>query len=338
LAEASGDPVAQIIAAVARLFVGWIHEPAAHLWTDYLDLVDRGVAATDDPHLRGMAAIHMSWGASATGDRLRFFAALDQIRESATVLSGPRLPTWALWLEAMDAARRGDWRRSIESAAAARDLCFDRVIGANVLSLFLGIAAIHQGTVDELQAIRRGVAADPRLASGVLVRAFTALLAALVGDADAASDELEALLADPLFGDHPLHLPTLGLAARAAARAGDVRTARIIEPLLRPYAGFMAAGGMAEVGSVDALLAALLALEGRHDEAGLLFASGLKQEEDYGAPALAVQTRYWWARSLIEGGRDDDRARADALIEECLATADRLEMVLLAIDARSLID
>jgi hypothetical protein len=98
----------------------------------------------------------------------------------------------------------------------------------------------------------------------------------------------------------------------------------------------MAYGGIMEFGSVDGLLARIVFNAGRLDEADELFASGLSLEDSYSASVLASYTRLWWARCLMARDKFGDAGRSATLLDEAVATADRLGMAHVAAEAREL--
>jgi hypothetical protein len=168
------------------------------------------------------------------------------------------------------------------------------------------------------------------------VLAFRSWVEAVAGDCEGAAASLAQIVERRLFDRDPTGLLIVGASGWAAAVAGDADHARVVEEKLRHFTGLIAYGGISEMGSVDGLLGRLAFVDGRHDEADGLFASGLALEDGFDAPVLAAYTRLWWARCLLERGADDDAARAQTLLTEAIATADRLGMTHVAAEARTL--
>jgi AAA ATPase domain/Adenylate and Guanylate cyclase catalytic domain len=325
LALTTGDLVARIIAGEARFFARTQGAFSLDDWPGFLAVLDGVRQDTSDPYLRGMAAIYQSWGASWMGDAARFDEAHAEVRTFGTELVGARLPTWDRWLAAMAAARRGDWAAAVDHATAAAETSTDEVIGASMVSLHLGQRLLNQGGREEIEPVIAALRGE-EAGFGLLRRAFLAALLAVAGDHDDALARLDRIVADEAIDTDVTRGVAMGVALRAALTVGHVEAARAFRRRLEPYRGVMVSAGMAEIGAVDSFLAAVLAMEGRHDEAQELFRSGLDLEEGFGATAMAAQTRYWWAQSLLGRDAAGDREQAASLLAESRAVAERLGM------------
>jgi hypothetical protein len=333
LASAGDDPVAKVLAAAARLFSGQSAGPRWADWVAFNEVIDGAFGAIDDLHLRGMAGIYQSWGASGYGDGARFAQARDRVAEAAAVLRGPRLPAWRHWLDAQIALREGRWDDAIASTTTAGAITNDRAIGEMLVTAHTAMVLIHTGRAREAAADGR-VQADPTF-RGPVVGAFVALMTVLGGDAHAARELLSALQPDLAGARVPL-APAIGLAAWAAAAADDREAAHWLEPVLRPFRGVVMSGGVNEVASADRLLAGLVAVDGRHDEADELYASALALDERFGATAWTAHTRHGWARCLLARNGPGDRDRAADLRASSLETAEALGMRQVAAESRAL--
>lgn len=334
LAEADGDPASLVVAALAQWSARLTAGPSRSDWQNYLDVTDAAVATTPDRHLRGMAAVYTSWGASTVGDRDRVDLAREQVENAYAALGSPRMRSWAAWLRAMAALREGSWDDAIAATTEAREITADKTIGNLAWGVHVGTALLHQGRASEVLASFDD--AERLSRSTTAATAFRSLVEGLAGDHEAARRSLSRVVASGIVDREPSGLMGVATAAWAAAVAGDRRAARVIEASLRPYRGLIAAGGMAEFGAIDRFSAMLAALDGRHDEADELFRSGLELEERFGGVVMAVHTRYWWARCFLERDALGDRERAAQLVRECIEVADRLGMAQVATDARSL--
>ncbi len=189
----------------------------------------------------------------------------------------------------------------------------------------------EQGRIAEVV----GAVADfaERLPAMPAWRAGLAWLTCELGDEAAARHELERLAAAD-FADVPRDLYwtfTLVFAADVVARLRDGRRAQRLYELLKPYSGRCAVmGGVAAAGSLDRSLGRLAAISSRFDEAATHFERALEMNGRLRAFPWKAHTEHDYARMLIERDQPRDRERAADLLEQALATAERLGMTLLA--------
>ncbi len=115
------------------------------------------------------------------------------------------------------------------------------------------------------------------------------------------------------------------------------RAVRIYD-LMLPYAERIAMVGWTEVcyGSVSRYLGNLAALLLRYDDAQRHYESAIAMNARIGARGWLAHSQHEYAAMLRERGEDRDRARADALNDQALATADLLGMRTLLESARAL--
>lgn len=330
-ALATGDPLTMVLAAQASSVADGVLWEPARTWAVY----DAALGATEDQHLRGMAGVYMSWNASMSGDRTRYELSLSLVQAAAEALGGPRFRTWAAWIRAQQALRHGAWDEAIAATTEARDTAVDPAIGQIIWSIHVGSALLNQG---QAASVLDDLADSPQLdISHVGMTAMLGLVQAAAGDSDRARATLGSVVAALADGGDTFVAVAVAGAAWAACLIDDPTFAPSFEEALDGYRGWMAAGGMLEIGAVDRILGMLEALQGRHDEADGLFRSGLDLEERFGAIAPAAHTRYWWARSLIERDHAGDAATAAALLRDGLETAERLGMAQLAGQTRELL-
>jgi tetratricopeptide (TPR) repeat protein len=334
LATESGEPVALVLAALAHWWAQvTVSRPPPDGWPNFLAAVERARTATEDRHFQGMAAVYTSWGAAAVGDHDQFERALQRIEEAHAALGTERMQSWALWCRTAIALRVGDWDEALATTTEARAVTIDRMIGAITWQQHMAVIALHRGTIATLlPAVPKREDATTYDAS---LKAWLALIQAHAGLLDDAHATLRALVTDRSLARNPTGIGVRGLAAWAAAITGAVDLAPPLIGLLEPVSGMMASGPNLELGSTDRMLAMLLALQGRHDEALPLYRSGLELEERFRAPVLATHTRLWWARSLLARDEAGDREQAGDLLRQCLEVADRLDMAGVASDARA---
>jgi tetratricopeptide (TPR) repeat protein len=122
---------------------------------------------------------------------------------------------------------------------------------------------------------------------------------------------------------------TLMATAETAARLADAHTARVVQPLLHPYAGHFAivASGVACEGAIDRFLALLAATVGDDETALAYFQTATALEERAGATALLVRTKLDHAALLRRSHRRAGVADARRLEDEVAADCDRLGLV-----------
>jgi hypothetical protein len=120
------------------------------------------------------------------------------------------------------------------------------------------------------------------------------------------------------------------LASEAAARLGDVHSAETLYEKLRPYAGRHAIGqAEGSVGTVDRYLGLLSITLGHLEAAEDHLTSAIAANEAMGATPWAAHARHELAGVLRLRGGVENRARAEGLEAEALATARRLDMTAL---------
>jgi class 3 adenylate cyclase len=335
LASETGDAVSIITAALSQVMSRGFASRGI-VWPRFLENVRRGLEVTDDQHLRGMAAVFVSWGAPVMGDIETWRWARTEVDRAATVLGSPRMRSWSAWLRAMEALRVGAWDDVVEATTEARDVTVDRTIGDNMWQLHVGTAMLNQGRAADLLPVfdEQMIAGGP---AGEATTVYRALVEALAGDHTGARRTLSTVRDERLLERGTFRLVGTGAAAWAAAVADDRASVDALTELLAPFGGLIASGSMVEIGAVDRLLAMLAALDGRHDEADALFRSGLALEVTFGGDVMAAHTRYWWARCLAERNRPGDRERARELLTECTSTAERLSMRQLADEAGTVV-
>jgi DNA-binding CsgD family transcriptional regulator/tetratricopeptide (TPR) repeat protein len=153
-----------------------------------------------------------------------------------------------------------------------------------------------------------------------------------------ASRELSTLVADGLDGFRTsLWLATLAYLTDACAALGDEATAAIVYPELEPLAGANVMIGhlVACYGSADRYLGMLAATLGEPERAEAHFERAMELNERMGASTWVAHTAYEYGRFLLGRG-PRARARAEALLGEAAALAERIGMEGLSARIRAL--
>jgi DNA-binding winged helix-turn-helix (wHTH) protein len=120
---------------------------------------------------------------------------------------------------------------------------------------------------------------------------------------------------------------TLSFLAELAALFEERSHAKVLYERLQPASShfIVVAFAAAFRGSIARPLALLSATLGRDADAETHFEFAIQQNARVGAPFFVAQTQYDYARFLLRRGAPEDRARAESLAGEALATATRLE-------------
>jgi hypothetical protein len=120
----------------------------------------------------------------------------------------------------------------------------------------------------------------------------------------------------------------LGLLTEACARLGDVSSAAQLYARILPAASnYVVIGfGAGFLGSVSRYLGLLAEVLEHFDDAARHFEFAIQQDLHVGASKLAAQSKYDYSQLLLQRGRPEDRRRGEALLEEAIETATRLEL------------
>ncbi|MCP3462644.1 AAA family ATPase [Bradyrhizobium sp. CCGUVB23] len=124
---------------------------------------------------------------------------------------------------------------------------------------------------------------------------------------------------------------TLSYLADVCAALEDGRCARALYDLLEPYRHMTVTAGIATVcyGSAGRFLGALADMLGDWDRSEEHFEEALRMDRHMHASPWLAHAQHRYARMLRRRGRHGDIAHADALLNESLATASRLNMTAL---------
>lgn len=232
-----------------------------------------------------------------------------------------------------------DGRLDEAEAAAQRSHEWSRLLTGREASGVHGIQMFstrrEQGRLTELAPVIRILAADDRR-EGPWGPGFAALLAELGMEAEARR-ELARITADGLdrFRES-LWLGSLTYLTDACAIVEDETTAGLVYPALAPFANTNVMIGhlVSCYGSADRYLGMLASTLGDAELAEMHFERALELNRRMDAQTWLAHTAYEYARSLLKLGRG--HRRAEALLGECVAVAERVGLPTLLARVRSL--
>jgi tetratricopeptide (TPR) repeat protein len=212
-------------------------------------------------------------------------------------------------------------------------------VNANVaFAINLGFMRTDQGRASEIIDGIMGFARDNP--ANRVWRCGVAHALAQVGRTKEARAELDEIVAgnvDTLPRDLFRYFG-LALLADAAATVGALEPAPALYELLAPQAGrcIVLSYGSATVGAADRLRGMLAAMMEMWDEAERHFEDAMELNARMGARTWLARTQLSYAQMLYRRMRPGDRAKALALLDEALATAQELDMKKLVEDALAL--
>jgi hypothetical protein len=327
IARTTSDPRALAVALAGRCITLW-GEPAEESRRVLAqELAALGILAGNDEwlldgaELAGVPLLEL-------GRTVEFDRALDDLttagRRTGHASSVAQATQWA----AMRALMRGE----IDQA---------RVLAEQVIELAPNAPNFTQGYFAQQYVIERAVgnhhALLPQVASIALafpdVIGWSAVHARGLAEAGRPADAkavLDGLLERLAGAPHNwTWVATLVVTAETAARLADAHAARVVQPLLHPYAGRFAvvASGASCEGAIDRYLALLAATAGDDDTALAYFQTATALEERAGAAALLVRTKLDHAALLKRSHRRAGAADARRLEAEAEADCTRLGLV-----------
>ncbi len=216
-------------------------------------------------------------------------------------------------------------------AAAERSHEWSRLLTGRDASGVYGIQMFgirrEQGRLAEFAPVVRMLASVGG-AAGAWGPGFAVLLAEL-GMEEEARRELDRIRREGLEAlRESLWLLSLAYLADACALVGDAELAAEVYPELARYGGenVLIGHGVAFYGSTDRFLGMLAATAGDHLAARLHFESALERNSRMGVRTWVAHTAYHFGRLLLASGSEDDARRAEALLGEASALADRIGM------------
>jgi DNA-binding SARP family transcriptional activator/tetratricopeptide (TPR) repeat protein len=185
----------------------------------------------------------------------------------------------------------------------------------------------EQGRMQELEAPLRELS---KRTGAPIWRAALALMCSEANEEAQARAELEALTADrcaalPVDGNW---LAALAFLAMTCTNLGDSERAAELYELLEPYRGrYVAVGaGAACLGPVSHFVGVLAGVQGDQDTAVALLEEAAQSSRAAGSEPWLARANCRLGLALASRGTPGDRQRADQLIAESRATAERLGM------------
>jgi class 3 adenylate cyclase len=321
-ARAAGD-----VAALAQTLA---NASAATWGTDTLqqrrevsDELAELVQRLEDPRLRFWAALRRMVVGLQAGERAQAESSLATIRAVAASVPEPSIAWTWLKLESIWSLVEGDLQASERWAIQAHGVA-TAAGEPDAESSFAG----HMSRVRYFQG-RYAELVEPALAGARGAdglpswRAAAALALIESGRTDEARDIALSEDVRSLRRDEFWFIAML-VWAQVCARLAVRDRAEDVYELLAPFSGQLAAGGTILSGSVDWALGVLAAALERYDDADRHFAAAAEFEAGLGAPLLLARTRAGWARALIARGESGDLDRAQKMLEQAEAVAERL--------------
>ena len=281
-------------------------------------------ARVDDPVATAWAAVNRAYALAMALDGEGTDGALAVARETADAVGDPYLQWHVGYLTATHVLRAGDHERAEALATAAFELGSATGQGDAFPAFGAGLASIrrHQGRLDEILELARGVAADsPGLPA---LQGALAMILSECGEVDDAREVLDSARAVDFFRDSYDYIWLIGTTvwADVAARLEDVPAAEVLYEHLTPYASLGVASGSSYGGVVAAYLGRLAVVLGRHEEALAHFEAADAALRTASAPMWLAFNQIEWARLLL-ARHPDRRAEGTALLGEARATAER---------------
>jgi len=215
-----------------------------------------------------------------------------------------------------------------------------RRVGDPTAPLFVGVQAIilrieTGNAAQHLEPLLRQIEMYPMIPGN---RATLAYLYCHLNREEEARAELDRIAAKDftdLFrdGSFIVVLSSLGYVCRHLA---DARRARLVYPMLLPYAGrnIMSGNSGVGIGSVERPLALLAATMKQWDLATVHFEQAIDSNSRMGAKPFLAATQLEYATMLLDRGHQDDRPKARQLLLSALAVTVELGMKSVEAQAR----
>jgi class 3 adenylate cyclase len=133
-------------------------------------------------------------------------------------------------------------------------------------------------------------------------------------------------------------MPGMCGAAEVGAFLGDVDGARTIYQRILPFRAQGVAAGPTFFGAVEHYLGLLAATTGSLDGTDQHFAAAAAAHQSLRAPVFLARTRLCWGEALLKGGQRVDIPRARGLLEEAMAAARHLGLIVVELRAAAALD
>jgi tetratricopeptide (TPR) repeat protein len=274
-----------------------------------------------------------SWALVAhleSGNLAAVDAAVEALSELAERLRTPRARFNALLEHAVRAVMDGRFAEG--EALAGRALAFgQRADPTNAIISFSVVMLTirrEQGRLGELLPAVQSFVQQYSAVPGW--RSVLAYVYAECDRLDEASVEFETCAAGDFanFPEDANWITTMTLLSEVCFVLHDRRRGALLYDLLSPSAGLCGVVGEGSTwfGSTSRLLGLLTATLGEHKDTVRYFEKALTVNRAMNATPMVARTEYQFGRVLVELGREADRERAVALLEQARASADALGM------------
>ncbi|HEY3010665.1 MAG TPA: AAA family ATPase [Micromonosporaceae bacterium] len=335
MAERSGRPEAMVAAIHARHEV---LEPADHV-DEVLALADRSIALARDSGRPDAELWGRGWRLDMLlmlGDMAAFDAELQRLTVLAERLAWPVARWHLLRARATRLLLAGRFAEAKALAVEGRELgerSQDESSYASYLALVGGIAT-HTRQLDWAGDtwVQMSRFVDVPIAAAELGR-----IAMELGDREKGEESWQRLKAMvPVLPRDGRRMYILVTAGQVAVWLGDLAAARDCYARALPYAKLYLNNTTACHGAVARPLGVIAAAIGETEAAERHLAAAVAMEQRIGSPPFLAQAQLAHARVLLARGAAGDRPRAQRLAEQAAATARRLGMPGVALDASSL--
>jgi tetratricopeptide (TPR) repeat protein len=240
---------------------------------------------------------------------------------------------WRAVLAMLDGDFDGAEIRATEALALAEEDLFD-AFSAQLLWL-----RFEQGRIVDLKPL-----AEASAEANPLVVGFQLALAFAHADMGELADARRVIegLADDGFASVPrdgLWPASLYIATEVVTTLEDEAWAATLYDLVAPHSGLLLVPGAAVLcmGAADRCLGMLATVARRYDDATRHFDAALALESTIHSAVLIARTRYWYGSMLLRRDGDGDRERGLDLLNACIETAQKFQMVRLAQQARAVV-
>jgi tetratricopeptide (TPR) repeat protein len=341
MARRLGDRRALYNALICERTARTGHPFSASQFSEIRRTRDEMLAAAEeigDPIVIERALVYAMPAALEMGDRQAFEAllarhgnSLEQHELGAAIYWNVSARTMRAILCGELAEAEGLAERAFEAGPASRN-----EIAAGVYGVQMFTIRREQGRLSEVAPIlRRFIDENPRDAAW---RPGMALIASDLGFHDAARKAFEDLAAGGFaFPVDAKRTLTLSYLAEVCTRLGDVERAERLYDFLLPYRDLAVIAPVATVccGSAARYLGMLAGTMGDWAAAEEHLVAALAMDEQLQAWPWLAHTKHEFALVLIARGRTRDRGRAETLLGEAAASAERIGMPALQQNIRS---
>jgi tetratricopeptide (TPR) repeat protein len=320
MARRLADPVC--LARVLNLYASTLWRPdrvPARL--ELAAELDRLTAGLGRPQWRFSAASLGFQAAMEAGDFRLADERLAQMESLARQLDQPAVWSYLRLRQGHRKAVAGDLHEAERLATEAVER--GRSAGYQDSEVFyygqMWVICYHAGRLGEVRSVfELAVAARP---GHTVLQAALAALYAETGETSRCRDLTSQLTGDDFVAKDQDLLVTAAVATMAACCAADVRLARVLQGVLRPYEGQLVDNGSAHFGAVSHYLAMLAGLLGQTTEAGAWFERAATTHSRLREWPMLARTWLEHGRMLAHTGDPQSTAATRELLTRALALA-----------------